>query len=457
MCGITGFLARPQQSSEALDQSLQRMIAPIVHRGPDDSGTWGDAAAGVGLGFRRLAILDLSELGHQPMRSASGRFTMVFNGEIYNYRALRDELEKSGARFRGHSDSEVILAGFERWGVAASVVRFVGMFAIAVWDAQDRTLSLMRDQLGIKPLFIYAKDGVVSFGSELKSLRAGPAFDTTIDLEGLSGYLRYLYVPAPRTIYKYAMKLRPGHLLVIRDPALPLPASSAFWSAEDAARRGAADPFRGSDAEAVDELDRLLADAVRLQMQSDVPLGALLSGGIDSSTTVALMQEASSTPVQTFTIGFDAGEYNEAHHAAAVARHIGTTHTDLMLTGQDALDVVPRLPEMFDEPFADASQIPTFLVCQLARRTVTVALAGDGGDEVFAGYHRYLQGEKIVRWMSAVPRPARQLAASGISSVSLETWDRTVGDGARLLRLPLRRAGDKMYKVAKLLGAGSPA
>jgi asparagine synthase (glutamine-hydrolysing) len=455
MCGLAGFFRTAGATREQLESALVRMIEPIRHRGPDDSGVWCDPDAGVGLGFRRLAILDLSALGHQPMRSASGRFTIVFNGEIYNFRQIREVLEREGVRFRSHSDTEVILGAFERWGVHAAAARLLGMFAIAVWDEQLRCLSLLRDQLGIKPMFVYAKDGLVSFGSELKALRAGPSFDATLDIEGLSGFLRYLYVPAPRTIYLYATKLPPGHILTITDPGAPLPAPVAYWSAADAARRGHADPFTGSDEEAIEELDRLLLDAVRLQMQSDVPLGALLSGGIDSSTIVAMMQKSSATPVETFSIGFDVGQYNEADHAAAVAKYLGTNHTELMLTGDDALKVIPRLADMFDEPFADASQIPTFLVCELARTRVTVALAGDGGDEVFAGYHRYLQGETILKWMRRVPPPARQLAAAGISGISPARWDRALGGASRILGKPLRRGGEKMYKIGKLLQADS--
>ncbi|MDQ2932190.1 MAG: asparagine synthase (glutamine-hydrolyzing) [Gemmatimonadota bacterium] len=457
MCGLTGFFRPAGATREESERAIQRMIVPIRHRGPDDSGTWCDPSAGIALGFRRLAILDLSALGHQPMRSASGRYTMIFNGEIYNFLQIRAELERDGMRFRSHSDTEVILGAFERWGIDAAVPRLLGMFAIAVWDGERRSLSLIRDQLGIKPMFIYAKDGLVSFGSELKALRAGPAFDTEIDLEGLSGFLRYLYVPAPRTIYRHAVKLPPAHILTITDPRASLPAPVPYWSPADAARRGLADPYTGSDEEAIADLDHLLLDAVRLQMQSDVPLGALLSGGIDSSTIVSMMQEASSTPVETFSIGFDAGQYDESRHAAAVAKHLGTSHTELMLTGADALEVIPRLPDMFDEPFADASQIPTFLVCELARRKVTVALAGDGGDELFAGYHRYLDGERILNWMQRVPRPARKLAAAGIGAISPAMWERTIGGASRMLRQPMRRSGDKMYKIGKLLEADSEA
>jgi asparagine synthase (glutamine-hydrolysing) len=457
MCGLAGFFRTADATSEEMDRSIQKMIEPIRHRGPDDSGSWYDPSSGIAFGFRRLAILDLSALGHQPMQSASGRYTMIFNGEIYNFQQIRLELERDGMRFRSHSDTEIILGAFERWGVDAAIPRLLGMFAIAVWDKEFRCLSLVRDQLGIKPMFVYAKDGLVSFGSELKALRAGPAFDTTIDVEGLSGFLRYLYVPAPRTIYRHAVKLPPGHILTIRDPKAPLPEPVAYWSPLDAARRGLADPFTGSDDEAIVELDRLLADAVRLQMQSDVPLGALLSGGIDSSTIVSIMQESSSTPVETFSIGFDADQHDESQHAAAVAKYLGTSHTELMLTGKDALEVIPRLPEMFDEPFADASQIPTFLVCELARRKVTVALAGDGGDEVFAGYHRYIDGERILNLVGGIPRPARRLAAAGIGAISAEAWEKTIGGVSKALRMPMRRGGDKMLKIGKLLEANSKA
>jgi asparagine synthase (glutamine-hydrolysing) len=457
MCGVAGVFASGGRSPEELERIALRMSGAIAHRGPDDDGVWVDPTAGVALGFRRLAIVDLSAQGHQPMRSASGRYIIIFNGEVYNHRILRRELESSGCSFRGHSDTEVILAAFDRWGIERAVRRFIGMFAIAVWDASRRELSLVRDRLGIKPLFVYQRDGLVSFGSELKALLAGPEFDRTVDTSALTSYLRYLYVPAPQSIFRYVVKLAPGHILTIADPTAPLPASVPFWAAETAARDGQAAQFSGGDEEAVAELEALLTDAVRLRMQADVPLGALLSGGIDSSAVVALMQASADRPVKTFTIGFDQHDFNEAAHARAVANHLGTDHTELHLTGADALAVVPRLAEMFDEPLADPSQIPTFLVCELARREVTVALTGDGGDELFGGYNRYIQGESLIEGFQRWPGLLRRFSASGLTSVSPRTWNR-MRDTLRPV-FPVagrtRLLGEKMHKLGGLLRAES--
>jgi asparagine synthase (glutamine-hydrolysing) len=433
------------------------MSGAIAHRGPDDDGVWVDATAGIALGFRRLAIVDLSAQGHQPMRSASGRYIIIFNGEVYNHRSLRRELESGGRSFRGHSDTEVILAAFDQWGIERAVRRFIGMFAIAVWDASRKELSLIRDRLGIKPLFVYHRDGLVSFGSELKALLAGPEFDRTLDTSALTSYLRYLYVPAPKSIFRHVVKLPPGHILTIADPTKPLPASSPFWSAETAAKAGQRAQFSGGDEDAIAELETLLTDAVRLRMQADVPLGALLSGGIDSSTIVALMQASANRPVKTFTIGFDEQEFDEAPHARAVANHLGTDHTELHLTGADALAVIPRLAEMFDEPLADPSQIPTFLVCELARREVTVALTGDGGDELFGGYNRYIQGERLISGFQRWPGLLRKFSASGLTSVSPRTWNR-MRDTLRPVFPAAGRTrllGEKMHKLGDLLRAES--
>jgi asparagine synthase (glutamine-hydrolysing) len=465
MCGITGILTTGGEAArgEALRAAVERMTTTLTHRGPDDAGTWTAeaGASAVGLGFRRLAIIDLSPLGHQPMSSATGRFTMVFNGEVYNFQSLRRELSLSGARFRGGSDSEVILAAFERWGVEAAVPRFVGMFAIAVWDGERRALHLIRDRLGKKPLFVFRhpRGGLLTFGSELKALRAGPDFDAAIDTAALSAYLRYLYVPAPHCIYRHVRKLRPGHILTVTDPDQPLPESQPYWSVETAAARGLADPFTGSVEDATDQLERLLLEAVELRLQSDVPLGALLSGGIDSSTVVALMRARASGAVKTFTISFDVPEHDEARHAAAVARHLGTDHTELRLNGADALAVVPQLPVMFDEPFADPSQIPTFLVSRLARQEVTVALSGDGGDELFAGYNRYTAGRRLLRLAMQLPGPARRALGAAITHVSPAGWDRAYAAVAGVLprRLKLRLPGAKAAKFGRFLAADSEA
>jgi len=453
MCGLAGIFTGARWSAEELQRATSRMSATIAHRGPDDDGIWVDAAGAVGLGFRRLAIVDLSEHGHQPMRSANGRYVIIFNGEVYNHRSLRRELESSGWGFRGHSDTEVILAAFEQWGIERAVRRFIGMFAIAVWDVRKRELSLIRDRLGIKPLFVYQHDGLVSFGSELKALLAGPEFDREISTSALTSYLRYLYVPAPQCIFRHVVKLPPGHILTISDPSAPLRPAVPFWSAQTAAADGHTTQFVGGDEEAISELETLLTDAVRLRMQADVPLGALLSGGIDSSTVVALMQASADRPVKTFTIGFDHHEFDEAGHARAVARHLGTDHTELCLTGSDALAVVPRLAEMFDEPFADPSQIPTFLVCELARGEVTVALTGDGGDELFGGYNRYIQGERLIAGFERWPSLLRRFSASGLTSVSPRNWNR-MRDTLRPV-FPIagrtRLLGEKLHKIGGLL------
>ncbi len=457
MCGVAGFFGRGGWKVDEMLGIASRMAAALVHRGPDDSGVWMDPASGVALSFRRLSIVDLSAEGHQPMQSATGRFTMVFNGEVYNHRYLRHELAAVGCSFRGHSDTEVILAAFERWGIERAVRRFIGMFAFAVWDAERGELSLVRDRLGIKPLYVYRRPGLVSFGSELKALFAGPEFDCGLDTGALTSYLRYLYVPAPCSIFANVIKLPPGTILTIADPARELADPVPFWSVEGAAISGSADRFTGTDAEAVTELETLLTDAVKLRMQADVPLGALLSGGIDSSTVVALMQASADRPVKTFTIGFDQHDFDEAAHARAIAKYLGTDHTELHLTGSDALAVVPRLAEMFDEPLADPSQIPTFLVCELARQDVTVALTGDGGDELFAGYNRYISGERLITEFQRYPSVLRRLSATGVRSLSPRAWNE-VRDILRPI-FPIagrtRLVGEKLHKIADLLRADS--
>ena len=457
MCGLTGLFMAPSTTADELDRWARRMSDTIVHRGPDDSGTWVDAEGGVAFGFRRLSIVDLSEKGHQPMRSSSGRYWIEFNGEVYNHDAIRSELRAAGWSFRGHSDTEVMLAAIEQWGVADAVNRFAGMFGIALWDTEARSLTLIRDRLGKKPMFIYHEPGLVTFGSELKTLVAGPSFDRTIDRDAVVAYLRYLYVPAPRTIFRRVRKLLPGHLLTITDPRSDLPGSVAYWAVRDAALAGENAPFEGDDRDAVDQLDELLTDAVRLRMQADVPVGALLSGGIDSSTIVAMMQALSDRKVKTYTIGFREREHDETGPARAVAEHLGTDHTALVLGGEDALALVPRLPEMFDEPLADPSQLPTALVCQLARRDVTVALTGDGGDEVFAGYNRYLHGAKLLPRLGRMPRAVRTMLSGGLGMLDGDSWDglhRAVGAVVPAVRRQ-RLVGLKVQKLRGLLAQES--
>jgi asparagine synthase (glutamine-hydrolysing) len=453
MCGFAGIYASHRLRRGTLLDAVLPMTDTLVHRGPDDHDYWWDRDAGIALGFRRLSILDLSENGRQPMRSPSGRFTLVFNGEVYNEEPLRRELGGLGWRFRGHSDTEVVLAAFEAWGVRPALKRFVGMFAMAAWDARTRSLHLVRDRMGIKPLFVHGAPGLVTFASELKALLAAPLFDRSLDPAALLAYLRYLYVPAPASVFRNTVKLPPGHLLTVRDPSAPLPPSEPYWDLGEVAEQGARHPFRGSPEEAVDELERILVDAVAVRMRSDVPLGALLSGGVDSSTVVALMQRASSRPVRTYSIGFGGGEHDESAHAAAVARHVGTQHTELQVSGSDALDVLPCMPTYFDEPHADPSQIPTYLVSRLARTEVTVAMSGDGGDELFAGYNRYIHGLRLMKRLQGVPRPARTVMARSIGAVPAASWARAYhrlggwlpGSGEQ------RLVGEKVAKLGALL------
>ncbi|HKV63637.1 MAG TPA: asparagine synthase (glutamine-hydrolyzing) [Candidatus Acidoferrum sp.] len=449
MCGIAGYWGA-KSSQEHPVEILNRMGAALAHRGPDDSGIFHDVEAGIGLTFRRLSILDLSAEGHQPMYSASGRFVMVFNGEVYNFEEIRAEL---GAHpWRGSSDTEVILEAFERWGVEGAVKRFVGMFAIALWDREERKLHLVRDRLGIKPLYYGRADGAFVFGSELKAIWQHPEFDGEIDRDALALYMRHNYVPSPHCIYKGLKKLPPGCLLTV-DCESADAQPRRYWSAKEVARAGKQSPVRLSDADTIEELHRLLLQAVRLRMISDVPIGAFLSGGVDSSTVVALMQAQSQRPIKTFTIGFQEAGYNEAVHARRVADHLHTDHTELYLSPGDALNVIPMLPGMYDEPFSDSSQIPTYLVSKLARQAVTVALSGDGGDEIFGGYSRYTLIGSIWKYGKAIPRPIKTAAARMLQRIPPQRIDQGFSLARPFLpkALWLTTPGDKVQKLVPFL------
>lgn len=460
MCGLTGFFQGCKFTSFEAQTLAARMGNSIAHRGPDDSGVWVDADVCIALAHRRLSILDLSPAGHQPMVSISGRFVIVFNGEIYNHLELRQEL--GNIEWRGHSDTETLLAGVEAWGIESTLKKMVGMFAIALWDREERILILARDRMGEKPLYYGWQGNAFLFGSELKALKAHPAFRGEIDRDALTLLLRHNYIPAPYSIYKGVHKLPQGTFLQIpfgggmnaaRDVN-----PEAFWCLREVINVGQAAPFAGSETEAIDALERRLKSSIGLQMVADVPLGAFLSGGIDSSTVVALMQAQSTRPVKTFTIGFNESGYNEAEDAKKVARHLGTQHTELYISPQEALDVIPRLPSLYDEPFSDSSQIPTFLVSQMARRHVTVSLSGDGGDELFGGYNRYFQGRQIWNKIRGIPRPFRGLVAKIITSVSPQRLDRIAEAFSSVMPAELKagRAGDKLHKLAEIIDKESP-
>lgn len=450
MCGIAGVLDPSARTTAAvLGPTAVAMADRLRHRGPDDAGAWADPSAGIAVGFRRLSIMDLSANGHQPMHSACGRYTMVINGEIYNHRVLRAELARAGASFRGHSDTEVAVAAVAAWGLDAALRRFNGMFALAVWDDRDRTLSLARDRLGEKPLYYGWAGRHVVFGSELKALRAHPDFDAGVDHGVLALYLRHTYVPAPYSIHPRTWKLPPGTVLRIAAAGGARPAAASgsalpepepFWALEEVATLGTRHRFAGTEDEAADELEALLLDAVALRMHADVPLGAFLSGGVDSATIVALMQATGARPVQTFTVGMPEEGFDESAEASAVARYLGTDHTEIALSPADAMALIPTLPHCYDEPFADPSQLPTALMCIEARRAVTVCLSGDGGDEVFGGYNRYLYARLAWRRMGRLPRPARQAIAGALLTLAPARWD---GVAARLRRWLPPQAGTR--------------
>ncbi len=406
MCGITGFI-NPDYTTERAQDLLHTMGLEILHRGPDDSGTWFDQTTGVGLSHRRLSIFDLSPDGHQPMKSSSGRFTMVYNGEVYNFQSIKRELTSAGYQFRSHSDTEVILNSFEQWGVHESLKKFIGMFAIAAWDNKEKRLYLCRDRMGEKPLYFGQVAGKWVFSSELKPLKVLPNWTGEINRDALAQLLQLNYIPAPNTIYKNIHKVKPGHVveLIQRGDTFDCQEQS-YWSLADKAQQGINNQFADYN-QAKSELHNTLRDAVHLQMQADVPLGAFLSGGIDSSAIVGIMQSMTDKQVQSFTIGFYEEAFNEAEHAKAVAKHIGTDHTEIYITADETRDVISLLPTLYDEPFSDVSQIPTYLVSKVARSKVTVSLSGDAGDELFFGYHRYFLAQQLWNKISKLPSAVR--------------------------------------------------
>jgi asparagine synthase (glutamine-hydrolysing) len=457
MCGIVGILLAPHAVDPRRLAEVEAMAATLHHRGPDSSGAWVDHDAGIALGHRRLAIVDLSEAGHQPMLSHSARLVMTFNGEVYNFAELRPELEYLGHRFRGQSDSEVMLSAFESFGIEEALKRFAGMFAIGLWDRKRRILHLIRDRLGKKPLYVALLPGALLFASELKAILAYPGFRPRVDPKALAMVLRHGWVPDQCCIWEGVFKLPPGTMLSVRgddlaagDGAWLRQRARAWWSLAEVAEAGQHAPLDLKPPELEGELDRLLRTVVRQRMVADVPLGAFLSGGIDSTTVVALMQAQSARPVRTFTIGFGEAGYDEACHASKLARHLGTEHTEFRLTPAETLAVIPELPRIWDEPFADESQIPTLLLARLARQHVTVALSGDGGDECFGGYARHFMTARLAPILR-LPSMLRRVAASGLLMLRPGVWD-------ELLRgLPLPAAmrpslrGENLQKCARVL------
>ena len=445
MCGIAGYIGEIKNPSDC----LTKMAQAINHRGPDSNGLW-IGQEGIGLAHTRLSILDLSSAGHQPMHSVSGNYVLIFNGEIYNHEYLRSELESiSNRNWLGHSDTETLLASIEEWGIEDTLAKVKGMFAIALWDKKSKNLYLACDRIGEKPLYYGWVNQQFVFASELKSIKQFPAFKNKIDRNSLAMFLRFNSIPAPYSIYENIYKLEPGQIIKIHSKSKQVQKNS-FWSIEEVYKNGNMNKFTGTSKEAVDKLEHLLSSAVSSQMQSDVPLGAFLSGGIDSSTIVSLMQSFSNSKVNTFTIGFNSKEYDEAKHAAKVAKYLGTDHYDKYVTDSDALNVIPNLPNIYDEPFADSSQIPTFLVSEFAKQKVTVALSGDAGDELFGGYNRYIFSEKTLNTIFKAPSIIKQLISKSIFSISEEKWSSLLSSH---LNNRFANIGNKIYKTADILSS----
>lgn len=452
MCGIAGIIG---QDSDR-EGTMRQMLACLSHRGPDDEGIWAEETAC--LGFRRLSIIDTSERGHQPMISSDGRWVIVFNGEIYNFADLREELEKRGIAFKSRTDTEALLEAISAWGVDKAVAEADGMFAFAVWDRRDRSITLGRDRFGEKPLYYACTGGILIFASELKAICRHPRFPRTLDHQALADFFAFSCIPAPRTIYEGCKKLPPAHLLTVSASDSSRAEIRPYWDLERIAERAQAPADQLSDPQACEEeVIRVLGRAVSSRMISDVPLGAFLSGGIDSTTVVAFMQQSSARPVETFTIGSDEKSHDEAAAAAAIAKHLGTNHHELILQPRAALEVIPNLADMYDEPFADSSQIPTHLVARFAKKMVTVALTGDGGDEVFGGYNRYVWGPRLVRAASVLPRAFRHALGASIQTVSPSGWDAAFSAVASGSSTAPRTPGDQMHKLAGVLDFSDPS
>ena len=448
MCGIAGYLGEVKHPIDC----LTKMADAISHRGPDNMGVWSDHNPSIGFAHSRLSILDLSSAGNQPMHSSSGNYVIIFNGEIYNHKSLRSELELINQRnWLGHSDTETLLAAIEEWGLKKTLVKAKGMFAIALWDKSSNKLSLACDRIGEKPLYYGWVNDQFVFSSELKSIKVFPEFNNSIDRNSLALFLRFNSIPAPYSIYKDIFKLEPGQIVEINSQSRKLE-KYKFWSLEEVYKNGSENKFRGSSVQAINQLENILSEAVSSQMQSDVPLGAFLSGGIDSSTIVALMQSYSSSQVNTFTIGFNSKEFDESKHAEMVANHLGTNHFNKFVTEKDALDVIPNLPDIYDEPFADSSQIPTYLVSKFAKEKVTVALSGDAGDELFGGYNRYIFSQKMFKNISKTPDSIKKLMSKIMFSLSEENWNFILG---RLMRNRYSNIGHKIHKTANIVSSKS--
>jgi asparagine synthase (glutamine-hydrolysing) len=459
VCGIAGILdPAASTSADRLGAMASTMASSVEHRGPDDAGLWVDAEAGVAFGHRRLAVIDTGIGGAQPMISPGGRWVLSYNGEIYNHQVVRHRLEQAGSRFRGHSDTEVLAAAVERWGIDRAIEACEGMFAVALWDRRDRELHLIRDRFGEKPLYYGWVEDVIAFGSELKALCALPWFKAELNRRAVASFLRHNCVPAPETIWRGVYKLLPGHLITLQAPSrYLLPEQRCYWSAADVVAQARGDRLTGSDSEVTDQLEKALSEAVATRMVADVPVGAFLSGGIDSSTVVALMQQRASKPVRTFTVGFADRAFDESSEAAAVAAHLGTDHTAVHVGDAEAIEVIPRISDIWDEPFADVSQIPTYLVSRVARQDVTVSLSGDGGDELFAGYNRHAWLDRVWRSANVVPAEARRAVGSALNRIP-PAFIEQASNATRVFPrgLQVRNPSTKVAKLARVLAASDP-